>query len=200
MDEYQDVNSAQEKIIRYFSEKGTIICVVGDDDQTIYQWRGSNLSYIKNFEINYPNVKKIDLDINFRSSIGITEISKQVINQNNNRILKDMKSNQSQIYEQGDIITHEFDTKEDEINFIIEKIKQLLGTEYKRKDKIFKLELDDMVILVSSVKKIPELISALEANNIDFIVEGTKDLFSSSEIILSSLFMVKKSCLCSLSI
>ena len=184
VDEYQDVNSAQEKIIRYFSEKGTIICVVGDDDQTIYQWRGSNLSYIKNFEINYPNVKKIDLDINFRSSIGITEISKQVINQNNNRILKDMKSNQSQIYEQGDIITHEFDTKEDEINFIIEKIKQLLGTEYKRKDKIFKLELDDMVILVSSVKKIPELISALEANNIDFIVEGTKDLFSSSEIIL----------------
>ena len=56
VDEYQDVNSAQEKIIRYFSEKGTIICVVGDDDQTIYQWRGSNLSYIKNFEINYPNV------------------------------------------------------------------------------------------------------------------------------------------------
>lgn len=182
VDEYQDVNASQEKIIHYFADKGTYICVVGDDDQTIYQWRGSDLSYIKEFEQRYSNVKKIDLDINFRSSKGITEISKQVISQNNNRLVKDMKSNESQSYDSGDIITYEFDDRESEVQFIIRKIQQLIGCKYVRKDKEFKLDLDDMVILVSSVKKIPELINALEANHIDFIVEGTKNLFEAEEI------------------
>lgn len=184
VDEYQDVNDAQEKIIRYFSEKGTYICVVGDDDQTIYQWRGSNLSFIKNFAESYPNVKKVDLDINFRSSKGITEISRQVIDQNSNRLHKEMRSNENQNYEQGDIITYEFDDRASEVEFIINKIKQLIGTKYIRKGKEFKLDVDDMVILVSSVKKISELITKLEDNDIDFIVEGTKNLFDSEEIVI----------------
>lgn len=184
VDEYQDVNDAQENIIKYFSEKGAYICVVGDDDQTIYQWRGSNLKFIKNFADSYDNVEKIDLDINFRSSKGITEISKQVINQNNNRLLKEMKSKENQNYEQGDIITYDFDDRNSEVDFIVNKIKQLIGCKYIRKGQEFKLDLDDMVILVSSVKKIPELISKLEANDIDFIVEGTKNLFDSEEIVI----------------
>ena len=88
VDEYQDVNIAQEKIIRYFADRNTYICVVGDDDQTIYQWRGSNLTFIKDFATRYNDVEKIDLDTNFRSSEGVTEISKQVINRNKNRIDK----------------------------------------------------------------------------------------------------------------
>ena len=182
VDEYQDVNASQERIIQYFAEQGTYICVVGDDDQTIYQWRGSNLNYIKDFAQKYSNVQKIDLDLNFRSSKGITEISKQVISQNNDRLLKDMKSNESQSYDSGDIITYEFDNRESEVQFIIKKIKQLVGCKFARKGKEFKLNLDDMVILVSSVKKIPELIKGLEENQIDFIVEGTKNLFDTEEI------------------
>lgn len=182
VDEYQDVNASQEKIIEYFANKGTYICVVGDDDQTIYQWRGSRLNYIKEFAQKYKNVKKIDLDLNFRSSKGITEISKQVISNNNYRLDKDMKSNESQLYESGDIITYEFDDRDSEVKFIIKKIQQLVGTKYIRKNKEFKLGLDDMVILVSSVKKIPELIKELEQNQIDFIVEGTKNLFETEEI------------------
>lgn len=182
VDEYQDVNASQEEIIQYFAHKGTCVCVVGDDDQTIYQWRGSNLNYIKDFVSRYDNVKKVDLDLNFRSSRGITEISKQVISQNNDRLDKNMQSNNSQQYEPGDIITYEFDDRASEVDFIVEKIKQLLGTKFIRKGKEFKLDLDDMVILVSSVKRIPELIKGLENNNIDFIVEGTKNLFETEEI------------------
>lgn len=182
VDEYQDINDAQERIIKYFSKQGSFICVVGDDDQTIYQWRGSNLSFIRDFSIRYENVKKVDLDINFRSSRGITEISKQVISQNNNRLAKNMQSSESQEYELGDIITYEFENRKSEIDFIISKINQLAGTKYVRKGEEFKLELDDMVILVSSVKKIPELINALEAHKISFIVEGTKNLFETEEI------------------
>ena len=182
VDEYQDVNDSQEKIIEYFSNKGTYLCVVGDDDQTIYQWRGSRLNYIKDFAEKYPNVHKIDLDLNFRSSKGITEISKQVISQNIDRLDKNMRSNETQSYEPGDIITYEFDNRESEVSFIIKKIQQLVGSRYIRKGKEFKLGLDDMVILVSSVKKIPELIRALENSHIDFIVEGTKNLFDTEEI------------------
>lgn len=183
IDEYQDVNDTQEKIIRHFYEHGTKICVVGDDDQTIYHWRGSNLRYIKEFSSRYNNVQKEDLDINFRSSEGITEVAKQVIRNNRNRIPKDMISKKSQDYEYGDILVNEFTDRNAEVSFIISKIKQLLGNKYSSKGKEFGLNLDDMVILVSSVKKIPELIKALEENQIDFIVEGTQKLFEAKEII-----------------
>ena len=182
VDEYQDVNDAQERIINYFYKKGTQICVVGDDDQTIYHWRGSNLSYIKDFQNRYKNVKREDLDINFRSSCGITDIARQVIINNQNRLDKQMNSNNTQSYETGDIIAYEFDNRSSEINFIVKKIKQLYGVEYAKDGKIYGLDYDDMVILVSSVKKIPELIQALRDSEIDFVVEGTQKLFQADEI------------------
>ena len=182
VDEYQDVNDAQERILNYFYNKGVLLCVVGDDDQTIYHWRGSNLTYIRDFQTRYQNVKREDLDINFRSSCGITNVARQVIQNNRNRLTKQMNSNNTQTYEQGDIITYDFDDRQSEINFIVSKIKQLIGTKYTKDNKTFGLDYDDMVILVSSVKKIPELIQALKDNGIDFIVEGTQKLFETNEI------------------
>lgn len=182
VDEYQDVNDAQERIINYFYNKGVQICVVGDDDQTIYHWRGSNLTYIKDFQTRYEGVKREDLDINFRSSCGITDVARQVIINNQNRLDKQMNSNNTQCYETGDIIAYDFDERSSEIDFIVRKIKQLYGTEYIKDGKTFGLDYDDMVILVSSVKRIPELIQALQENGIDFIVEGTQKLFEAEEI------------------
>ena len=182
VDEYQDVNDAQERIINYFYNKGTKICVVGDDDQTIYHWRGSNLAYIKNFQTRYNNVSREDLDINFRSSCGITDVARQVIINNQNRLDKQMNSNNTQSYETGDIIAYDFDDRAEEVDFIVRKIKQLYGTEYTKDGKTFGLDYDDMVILVSSVKKIPELIQALQDNEINFVVEGTHKLFEADEI------------------
>jgi DNA helicase-2/ATP-dependent DNA helicase PcrA len=182
IDEYQDVNDAQERIINYFYNKGVLVCVVGDDDQTIYHWRGSNLTYIRDFQTRYGNVKREDLDINFRSSRGITDIARQVIQNNQNRLDKDMNSNDTQSYNQGDIIAYDFSDRTTEIDFIVKKIKQLFGAEYTKDGKSYGLNYDDMVILVSSVKKIPELIQALQDNDIDFIVEGTQKLFETNEI------------------
>ena len=122
VDEYQDVNDAQERIINYFFNKGTKICVVGDDDQTIYHWRGSNLSYIRDFQTRYSNVRREDLDINFRSSCGIIDVAKHVIINNQNRLSKQMNSNNSQNYNTGDIIAYDFDDRASEIDFINNKI------------------------------------------------------------------------------
>lgn len=182
VDEYQDVNDAQERIIKYFYNKGALICVVGDDDQTIYHWRGSNLTYIRGFQNRYSNVKREDLSINFRSSRGIIDIAQQVIRNNRNRLDKDMNSNDTQSYNCGDIIAYDFDDRTTEIDFIVKKVKQLFGAEYTKGEKTYGINYDDMVILVSSVKKIPELVQALQDNNIDFIVEGTQKLFETDEI------------------
>lgn len=182
VDEYQDVNDAQERIFNYFYCKGVLLCVVGDDDQTIYHWRGSNLTYIRDFQNRYQNVKREDLDINFRSSCGITDIARQVIQNNQNRLTKQMNSFNTQVHAQGDTIAYEFNDRQSEVNFVIEKIKQLVGTEYSKDGNTYGLNYDDMVILVSSVKKIPELIQALQDNEIDFIVEGTQKLFEAEEI------------------
>ncbi len=182
VDEYQDVNDAQERILNYFYSKGVLLCVVGDDDQTIYHWRGSNLTYIRDFQTRYQNVRREDLDLNFRSSCGITDIARQVIQNNQIRLAKEMKSNNTQTYESGDVIAYDFDDRQSEVNFIVQKIKQLMGAVYTKDGKTYGLNYDDMVILVSSVKKIPELIQALQDNNIDFIVEGTQKLFEAPEI------------------
>jgi DNA helicase-2/ATP-dependent DNA helicase PcrA len=182
VDEYQDVNDAQERILSYFYNKGVLVCAVGDDDQTIYHWRGSNLTYIRDFQTRYEGVRREDLDINFRSSKGITAIAEQVIQNNHNRFAKQMNSNETQTYGTGDIITYDFADRTAEISFIVSKIKQLFGAEYTKDHKTYGLNYDDMVVLVSSVKKIPELIQALQDNQIDFIVEGTQKLFEAEEI------------------
>jgi DNA helicase-2/ATP-dependent DNA helicase PcrA len=182
VDEYQDVNDAQERILKYFYDKGVLLCVVGDDDQTIYHWRGSNLTYIRDFQTRYYNVRREDLDINFRSSCGITDIARQVIQNNQNRLTKQMNSNNTQTYAQGDIIAYDFDDRASEIKFIIAKINQLMGSEYIKDGMTYGVNYDDMVILVSSVKKVPELIQALQDNDIDFIIEGTRELFDAAEI------------------
>jgi superfamily I DNA/RNA helicase len=73
VDEYQDVNPIQEAIVWSLHELGARVCVVGDDDQTIYQWRGSDVQKILNFTRRYPAVDQIPLEENFRSSDGIVD-------------------------------------------------------------------------------------------------------------------------------
>lgn len=67
VDEYQDVNPIQEKIVRTLYDLGANVCVVGDDDQTIFQWRGSDIRFIHEFSQRYDNVHSVTLADNFRS-------------------------------------------------------------------------------------------------------------------------------------
>jgi len=71
VDEYQDVNPLQERLIENLHRIGANICVVGDDDQTVYQWRGSEVDNIIHFAERYPEVKRERLNENFRSSGGV---------------------------------------------------------------------------------------------------------------------------------
>ena len=90
VDEYQDTNRAQFKLIKLLSEKRKNICVVGDEDQSIYSWRGADIRNILEFENIFPNAELIKLEQNYRSSKNIIEAASCVISQNTQRKGKQM--------------------------------------------------------------------------------------------------------------
>lgn len=92
VDEYQDVDDLQEKLIHSFAQHGANICVVGDDDQTIYQFRGSNAGNMIAFDQKYANVIQLKLEENFRSTRDIVELADHVIRNNHKRLEKKMYS------------------------------------------------------------------------------------------------------------
>lgn len=85
VDEYQDTNHAQYKLIKLLAAKYRNICVVGDDDQSIYRWRGADIQNILNFEKDYPEAKVVKLEQNYRSTQVILDAAYSVIKSNNER-------------------------------------------------------------------------------------------------------------------
>jgi DNA helicase-2/ATP-dependent DNA helicase PcrA len=196
VDEYQDVNPIQECVVNLLSKAGAHVCVVGDDDQTIYQWRGGDITNILTFEKRYSDVKPIRLEENFRSSQGIVETARDFIAQNSERLPKAMVATKVQPYEAGDICALSFDTPEGEAGFITETIKTLHGIAFVEDGKPRGLAYSDVAILLRSVKANGEPITrALRDAGIPAIVVGMNDLFAAPEAEAARLlfyFMAKR--------
>ena len=138
VDEYQDTNTAQFQLIKllasYENEYGEIehnLCVVGDDDQSIYKFRGANIYNILNFEKEYPNARVIKLEQNYRSTKNILAAANEVIHNNHGRKNKSLWTDNA---EGSAVHFTRYESDIDESNFVAEKIEQILeekGCEFK---------------------------------------------------------------------
>ena len=88
VDEYQDTNGLQYEMIRILASKSKNLCVVGDDWQGIYSWRGADIKNILSFQKDYPTAKVINLEENYRSTGTIIEAANAVIKNNTNQMEK----------------------------------------------------------------------------------------------------------------
>ena len=124
VDEYQDTNRAQFKLIKLLSEKRQNICVVGDEDQSIYSWRGADIRNILDFEKIFPSAELIKLEQNYRSSKNIIEAASHVISRNTQRKGKELWTDN----ERGESI-RVFECSDDrlEADFIATEVQSLIN-------------------------------------------------------------------------
>ena len=182
VDEYQDVNPIQERLVRLLHELGAGLCVVGDDDQTIYQWRGSSVENILNFDGKYPDVGQIRLEENFRSSEGVIDTARGFVDKIAFRLPKEMKYAYAQTYEEGDVVALSFDSPQEEADYIVKTIKSLHGVAFQDGEEERGLSWSDMAVLLRSVRHNGTVISeALKEAGIPFVVSGLANLFKTEE-------------------
>jgi DNA helicase-2/ATP-dependent DNA helicase PcrA len=120
VDEYQDTNTAQFEFIRLLAKRDKNLCVVGDDDQSIYKFRGANIRNILEFESNYPDAKVIKLEQNYRSTQNILDAANEVIKNNRGRKEKALWTNEGR---GAPIHFCQFDHGGEEAEYIVEDIR-----------------------------------------------------------------------------
>ncbi|MEG0398138.1 MAG: 3'-5' exonuclease, partial [Cetobacterium sp.] len=119
VDEYQDTNNIQYKIINKIASKYKNLCVVGDENQSIYGFRGANIKNILDFEKDYPNAMIVKLEENYRSTSAILDAANSVIKNNKTSRDKNLWTQKPQ----GELITiKNCSDGRDEVNFVIEEI------------------------------------------------------------------------------
>ena len=133
VDEYQDTNTIQFQLISMLARKYRNLCVVGDDDQSIYKFRGANIKNILNFENVFPDAQVIKLEQNYRSTQNILNAANEVIANNAGRKEKKLWTEN----EEGDLIEfHQYGTEYEEAEQIASEIEKLAGEGYEYKNMV----------------------------------------------------------------
>jgi DNA helicase-2/ATP-dependent DNA helicase PcrA len=124
VDEYQDTNHIQYLLVKMLAQKTRNLCVVGDEDQSIYSWRGADISNILDFEKDFPEAKIIKLEENYRSSGNIVKAATQVIKNNTERKDKTLFTSNPD----GELITVREETNEyEEARWVVKKILSMVS-------------------------------------------------------------------------
>lgn len=129
VDEYQDTNHAQYRLVNQLASRYKNLCVVGDSDQSIYRWRGADITNILSFEKDYPNAKVVMLEQNYRSTKTILDAANKVIANNTGRKPKNLWTDNA---EGAKLRYYEAATERDEALYVTEKIEEMVMKEKKR--------------------------------------------------------------------
>ena len=170
VDEYQDTNHAQYRLVTMLAKKFKNICVVGDADQSIYGWRGADMSNILEFEKDYRNAKVVLLEQNYRSTKTILQAANHVIENNVNRKVKKLWTEN----EEGQAITYyRAQSEQDEGRYVLSQIQSLLRDGY---------HYDDFAILYRTNAQSRVMEENLLKSNIPFRLVGGQRFFERLEI------------------
>ncbi|MBC8589804.1 DNA helicase PcrA [Wansuia hejianensis] len=131
VDEYQDTNKVQYELVKLLSAKYRNICVVGDADQSIYAWRGADISNILDFEKDFEGAKVILLEQNYRSTQNILDVANKVIKNNYGRKEKELWTDN---HKGEPIVYEQLPSSDDEAYFVANKIHHLIYKGYKPSD------------------------------------------------------------------
>ena len=171
VDEYQDTNYAQYLIIRRIAAMRENICVVGDDAQSIYGFRGANIQNILNFKTDYPEQKLIRLEQNYRSTKTIVKAANSVIENNKDQIKKNVWSDN----EEGELITLLRATSDNEEGTLVAS--SIFGYKMSRQ-----LSFKDFVILYRTNAQSRSLEEALRKQDIPYRIYGGLSFYDRKEV------------------
>lgn len=170
IDEYQDTNEAQYILTKMISSKYKNICIVGDPDQSIYMFRGSNYRNILNFETDYKDARVISLEENYRSTPNILNIANDIIKNNKKRKEKKLWTNN----EEGlKVKYHKADNEKDEAYYVVDQVKKLLSNG---------VDKEDMAVLYRTNAQSRVLEDCFLKENIPYKVIGSFYFYNRKEI------------------
>lgn len=183
IDEYQDTNSLQFALIEALTSTHQNICVVGDDDQAIYGFRGADISNILNFEKQFSNTKVIKLEENYRSTFPILDLANQVIKESKGRKEKTMRTSQQGgtlplMWAAGD--------SDHEAAVVVEEIIKLQSNS---------VPLSDIAILYRSNTQVPPFEDQLRISQVPYNIIGGQKFYEKKEIkdIIAYLTLIQNS-------
>jgi len=169
VDEYQDTNHAQYRLIKHLAGGHGNICVVGDDDQSIYGWRGADLSNILDFERDFPGAKIVRLEQNYRSTASILTVANEVIAHNSERKEKRLRTDR----EDGNpVVVVQVSDERAEAAWVVEEIQARLGTR----------RLEDFVVLYRTNAQSRPFEDALRRRSLPYRIIGGVRFYDRREI------------------
>ena len=175
IDEFQDINRVQYEVIRLLAKPQDNLFIVGDDDQSIYRFRGARPEIMLNFEKDYPEAKKIILDTNYRSTPEIVAAAGKLIRNNKKRFEKQIRAERENVSKP---VILPFDNVYKECNYILEEIEQLIAKG---------LTYQDMAVLYRTNTNPRTLLEKLMEHNIPFcmkdVIPNLYDHFIAKDII-----------------
>jgi len=170
VDEYQDTNFIQSKWLNLLSEKNRNLCCVGDDDQSIYSWRGAEIKNFLEFDQVYENTKVIRLEENYRSSQNILSVASNLIANNQNRVGKTLTTTM----EEGDLVKLNcFKNGKDEAIGVSDEIEKTLKKKY---------SFNNMAILVRAIFQTREFEERFLKIGMPYRILGGTKFYERSEI------------------